>query len=114
VYGYLIGNDVIVGEIVLFEDEFFSTEFWYKVYPETVGMFTGMEDSLTLQIFEGDIVRRTKETCDGTESTVHEVYFDTELLQFGLKNSNELFNFQLSNEFEVIGNIYETSELLKP
>lgn len=28
VYGYLIGNDVIVGEIVLFEDEFFSTEFW--------------------------------------------------------------------------------------
>ena len=114
VYGNLIGNDAIVGEIVEFDEDYFTTEFWYKVDPETVGMFTGMEDSLTLRIFEGDIVRYTRETLNGTESTVHEVYFDTELFQFGLKNSNELFNFQFSNEFEVIGNAYDNPELIKP
>ena len=60
IYGYLIGNNVIVGEVVDFDDDYFNTEFWYKVDPETVGQFTGMEDSLTLQIFESDIVRHTR------------------------------------------------------
>ena len=36
VYGYLIGNDVIVGNIVEWDDEYFNTEFWMKVDPETV------------------------------------------------------------------------------
>lgn len=112
VYGYLIGNNVIVGEVVDFDDDYFNTEFWYKVDPETVGQFTGMEDSLTFQIFEGDIVRHTRSSVWGTESTINEVYFDTELMQFGLKNSNELFNFQFSNEFEVIGNAYDNTELI--
>ena len=113
IYGYLIGNNVIVGEVVDFDDDYFNTQFWYKVDPETVGQFTGMEDSLTFQIFEGDIVRHTRSSVWGTESSVHEVSFDTELMQFGLENSNELFNFQFSNEFEVIGNIYDNPELLK-
>jgi hypothetical protein len=34
VYGYLIGNDVIVGEIVDWDSDYFNTEFWYKVDPE--------------------------------------------------------------------------------
>lgn len=142
IYGYLIGNNVIVGEIVLFEDEFFSTEFWYKVDPETVGMFTGMYDNTKwenapeyhkvyaynlseingtkpkdewkgIMIFEGDIVRHTRKTANGIESTNDEVYFDTEMLEFGLKESNELFHCQFNDEFEVIGNIYESPELLK-
>ncbi|NMA73449.1 MAG: hypothetical protein GX963_04675 [Bacteroidales bacterium] len=37
VYGYLIGKNVIVGEIVEFDDDYFYTEFWYKVDPKTVG-----------------------------------------------------------------------------
>ena len=43
VYGYLIGKDVIVGEIVEFEDDYFNTEFWCRVRPETVGQFTGLK-----------------------------------------------------------------------
>ena len=42
VEGSLIGNDVIVGKIVEFEEDYFCTEFWYKVDPETVGQFTEM------------------------------------------------------------------------
>ena len=37
VYGYLIGKDVIVGEVVEFHEEYFWTEFWYRVDPDTVG-----------------------------------------------------------------------------
>ena len=37
VYGYLIGNDVIVGEIVDFGDDYFNTEFWCRVRPEKIG-----------------------------------------------------------------------------
>ena len=40
IYGSLIGNDVIVGKIVEFEEDYFCTEFWNKVDPETVGQFS--------------------------------------------------------------------------
>lgn len=33
----MIGEDVIVGEIVDFEEDYFNTEFWCRVEPETVG-----------------------------------------------------------------------------
>lgn len=54
VYGSLIGDDVIVGDIVEFTDEYFYTEFWYKVDPETVGQYTGLKDSEKAEIFGGD------------------------------------------------------------
>ena len=53
--GSLIGNDVIVGKIVEFEEDYFCTEFWYKVDQETVGQFTGMTDKKGKKLFEGDV-----------------------------------------------------------
>lgn len=140
IYGYLIGNNVIVGEVVDFDDDYFNTEFWYKVDPETVGQFTGMYDNTKwgnaseyhkkyaynlskingtnpkdewkgIMIFEGDIVLQS---VKGIESSLHEVYYDDELLRFEIKNSSELFICQFSHEFEVIVNIHDRPELLKP
>ena len=113
VEGSLIGNDVIVGKIVEFEEDYFCTEFWYKVDPETVGQFTGMTDKNGTKIFEGDIVRHIDTYWHVVEVVNSEVYFDTGMLEFGFRYSNELFHCQFNNEFEVIGNIYDNKELLK-
>ena len=110
--GSLIGEDVIVGKIVDFEEDYFTTEFWYKVAPETVGQFTGMTDKNGTKIFEGDIVRHIDTMCHVVEVVNSEVYFDTEKLEFGFRYSNELFHCQSNNEFEVIGNIHDNKELL--
>ena len=113
VEGNLIGEDVIVGKIVDFEEDYFTTEFWYKVDPETVGQFTGMTDKNGTKIFEGDIVRHIDTTCHVVEVVNSEVYFDTEMLKFRFRYSNELFHCQFNNECEVIGNIYDNKDLLK-
>lgn len=86
---------------------------WFEVDPETVGQYTGMTDKNGTKIFEGDIVRHIDTMCHVVEVVNSEVYFDTEMLEFGFRYSNELFHCQFNNEFEVIGNIYDNKELLK-
>ena len=86
---------------------------WFEVDPETVGQFTGMTDKNGTKIFEGDIVRHIDTTRHVVEVVNSEVYFDTKMLEFGFRYSNELFHCQFNNEFEVIGNIHDNKELLK-
>ena len=85
----------------------------FDIDPETVGQFTGMTDKNGTKIFEGDIVRHIDTTRHVVEVVNSEVYFDTEMLEFGVRYSNELFHCKFNNEFEVIGNIYDNKELLK-
>ncbi len=86
---------------------------WVEIIPETVGQYTGMADKNGTNIFEGDIVRHIDTMCHVVEVVNSEVYFDTEILEFGFRYSNELFHCQFNNEFEVIGNIHDNKELLK-
>lgn len=85
----------------------------FDIDPETVGQFTGMTDKNGTKIFEGDIVRHIDAYCHVVEVVNSEVYFDTEMLEFGFRYSNELFHCKFNNEFEVIGNIYDNKELLQ-
>ena len=122
IYGYLIGNNVIVGEVVDFEEDYFITEFWYKVVPETVGQFTGLTDKNGTKIFDGGII-----SANGV--VIFAVKYIEERLSFCLANTDELkLNLkcmspwhpvsaswwnEFGREIEVIGNIYDNPELIK-
>jgi len=111
VEGSLIGKDVIVGEIVEFNDEYFNTEFWYKVDPSTVGQYIGLNDHRKdKRIFIGDSIRGLKR---GTDDEWHqvEVYEHKGCTMFGNWNAHEFFNkFQY---IEVIGSNHDNPELLE-
>lgn len=124
VYGYLIGNDVIVGKIVEWDSEFFCTEFLYKVDPETVGQYIGLRDSKRTkeypngqEIYEGDVTRRGE--------TTYQIVWMENRAKFGAKVIRSEcvlvrnLTFPLDHYvdehdslLEVIGNIYEYPELL--
>ena len=109
VYGYLIGNDVIVGDIVEFSDEYFNTEFWYKVDPKTVGQFTGIKDKNGTWIYEGDILRDEFDR-------VFRVYWVDGEARFAIRQKKRKTEyFMVINHIHsvAIGNIWDNPELLK-
>ena len=106
--GSLIGEDVIVGKIVEFEEDYFTTEFWYKVDPETVGQYTGIDDREGDKIFEGDIFKI------GAEENIYTVKFDYGCFLAYEDDIQVGILAELSTMFiKKIGNIYDNSELLK-
>ena len=86
----------------------------FEVIPKTVGELIGLQDSEGKDIYEGDIVRFELENKSKDETITHdfkEVYWDSELLEFGLRYDFKLLHKQFENEFEVIGNVHENPEL---
>lgn len=113
VKGYLIGNNVIVGEVVDFDEDYFNTEFWYKVVPETVGQFTGLTDKNGTKIFEGDIVRLYDDLEDKLINGV--VVFNVDFCSFCVSmKGHEDIMLMAHWQYEVIGNSYDNPELIKP
>lgn len=75
-----------------------------------VMQYTGLKDKNGAEIYEGDILESTIFICP-----VHVDYFD-ELAMYRLSargdDCGDFIEYE-ANTFEVIGNIYETPELLK-
>lgn len=83
----------------------------YTVDPDTVGEFTGMADKNGVKIFEGDIIRFVN-----GQKKVNGEWVDNELI-YTVEYSKGAFCCvsglsEVLDAVEVIGNIYENSELL--
>ena len=77
-----------------------------KVYPESVGQFTGLQDANGTDIYEGDLL------LSNENGEVFEVVYDAP--EFCCKDN--VFGFKFLNHpenFKVIGNVFDNPELMK-
>ena len=127
VVGSFIAPNLIVGDVADIDWDFFATEWWVKIIPETVGQYIGLKDVKGEMIFEGDIVK-WDDRSDGRYWRFAVVGLDPDI-QFnckhlkqvdGVDNSTDrLFRFgnfiykDTESYLEIVSNIYDNPELLK-
>ena len=113
-YGYLIedeGYSFIINQVIEANEQYITIGSWCPVNPDTLGQSTGLVDKNGKEIFEGDIVKMSKDVY--SEPTYYEVVryrggaYRLESKQHGC----ELW--LRNTDCEIVGNVYENRELLE-
>ena len=104
---------------VTFQDGLKTLDAQLEVDPNTVGQYTGLLDKNGKEIYEGDIIRECYTIFpDDMEVFISEVLFQNGSFQLSGEDyepfgGDSSMCSVKSTDLEVIGNIYENSELLE-
>lgn len=105
VYGSLIEDRYIIDNVVEWNEDYFNTEFWWRVIPETVGQFTGLPSQDKEDIYEGDIL------FDYDDDYYVVEFSEGRFAAVG--DGFEVDLFEIADRCSVIGNIHDNKEILK-
>lgn len=93
------------------DDKDIGFETWYKVNPETLCQYTGLNDKNGKRIWENDIVKHEVSDTIGTIKWYQEDYVGWCVDDIVI--DEQQFTDEMWCECEVIGNIFDNPELLK-
>ena len=111
-YGDLITD--VVGDRYIVKPDRESDRLFHKVNPETVGQFTGLYDKNGKEIYEGDIIRSPSGSSHYIAYMDCEAKFIAKIIGSTLDEYCGIYQSWLDKyNKEVIGNIYDSPELLK-
>ena len=106
VYGYLVGENIILNDVFIDANNEFGVESYYLVKPETVGQYTGLNDMNDVEIFDDDIVQDSDDTNE-----VGVVIYGEGAFYVIFENIIVLLS-EVNEDVEIIGNIHDNPEMV--
>lgn len=106
-----LDNDAYYPQIIPEINKMHSTIDSCSVIEETISQYTGLPDKCGTKIFEGDILQNVS----NGKTAVVQWFSEHSAFMLWCKSENQVYWLYDNNfsDIEVIGNIYDNSELLK-